>query len=443
LTTSDAIRRFAAPLLLIALAAGPAAAGSYDVFGTGPRAIALGGAYAAIADDISALYYNVAGLAQIDRLQLEVNYAAGESSLTINGRAQDIDPHRGTTFGGVIATEILSRRLALGLNLFVPDDHFMRFLVMSTNQPHSALSHNANHTFTLLSGASYGIFDWLMAGVGVQILATERGGIDFTINEKEPSEGAVFSNLSPTYAALAGIWLKPLDWLRVGASFRDKVEMNIELPNIIHIPPLTLFTDSGVAILRESTLNLIAISNSHFSPRTYTLGVAVAPEKHIQFSADGNFAQWSDMRADAPYASAFVAGGLADVFPTEPGKWPDPPNFHDTWNFGVGVEGRPLLTEHWRVACRGGYRLRPTPVPEQRHMNNYLDNDAHLFSIGVGGEGSKLSAYLPRSFSLDAFLQYQYSPVRVYHKAAAYDFISDLEFQQTWLFGGGGLSMRF
>jgi hypothetical protein len=326
----------------------------------------------------------------------------------------------------------------------MPDDHFLRFLVLSTNQPHSALAHNANHAFTLLAGLAGEVLPRrLSLGVGVNVLATERGGVDFTINEDEPSEGSVFSELSPAYAVMAGIWGKPLDWMQAGFAFRDKIEMSFALPNRIKIPPLTIFTKNQFALIRESELSLIAESNSHFSPRSYELGLSFEPLRELLLSTNLAYAEWSDMQTDAPYASAYVTGGLADVFPTEPGKHPKAPDFRDTLSVALGVEGRPVLQDHVRLALRAGYRYRPTPVPEQKYENNYLDADAHIMAAGFGLAGDRLAEWLPRSLSLDGFVQYQYSPERTYHKATAYDLIGDLTFQQTWLSGGGTLTVRF
>ena len=58
-----------AAILLVMLQAGSAAATSYQV-PVGPRAIAMGGAFTAIADDISGIFWNPAGLARIGHQEL-------------------------------------------------------------------------------------------------------------------------------------------------------------------------------------------------------------------------------------------------------------------------------------------------------------------------------------------------------------------------------------
>ncbi len=57
---------------LYAQAADAGLAGSFMRLGTGARALSMGGAYAGIADDITALYWNPAGLANIGKMDLGV-----------------------------------------------------------------------------------------------------------------------------------------------------------------------------------------------------------------------------------------------------------------------------------------------------------------------------------------------------------------------------------
>src|SRR3954467_2032929 len=87
------IRSFSGALAALVLAAGPVAAqvslpsdntaygttaGEFLLLGAGARGLSLGGAYAALATDISSLYYNPAGAAQIAKPGVSIstyNYA--------------------------------------------------------------------------------------------------------------------------------------------------------------------------------------------------------------------------------------------------------------------------------------------------------------------------------------------------------------------------------
>jgi hypothetical protein len=49
--------------------------GQPNSFGIGPRAMGMGGAFVAVADDASAAYWNVAGLAQLSSYEISLSSA--------------------------------------------------------------------------------------------------------------------------------------------------------------------------------------------------------------------------------------------------------------------------------------------------------------------------------------------------------------------------------
>jgi len=431
------------PFILILLFGGQAWAGAFDVFGTGPRAIAMGGAYSAIGEDISGLYYNVGALTQVHRLHAEFGYSYGEPSLTINGVSQDLDQNKGVHYGAIFSTTMLDHRISGGANIFIPDDHVMRFLVLPNNQPHEPLTANANHSVVCLVGGAVEVFKWMSVGGGINILGGNKGGINVTIHENSPSVGGLASQINSLFAPIAGLWFKPTSWLRIGAGYREKLVMELDLPNTIRIPPLSGFEGGGVPILRESELTVLAYTWSHFSPRAFELGVAAEPTDRLLFSANLTYMQWSAMATDAPATYVYVTGGLADIFPTMIGPLPPAPDFHDTLTPSFGFEGRPILDDHWRLDLRAGYRYRPTPVPDETGYNNYLDSNTHIFSSGIGLTASQFSEIFPRPLSLDGFVQYQYGEPRTYHKSSPTNITGDIKIEQTWWYFGGNLTLRF
>jgi long-chain fatty acid transport protein len=427
------------------LAALPAAAwaGPYEFFGTGPRAIALGGAYAALSDDASGVYYNIAGLTQVERFQVELGYVYGVPDMRIDDVRQNVNVNHGVSLGVVVSTLVKGHRLSTGVNAFVPDDHMMRFLEFPTNQPHSPFVANANHTIVSLAGVGFEAFRWLSVGAGLNMLASNRGGVDFQVNQNEPSEGALHSKIGSAFSPVAGLWSRPLDWLRAGFSYREKLVCRLELPNNIHIPPLTVSPDANIPILRKSELRLWADTWSHFAPRQFELGLAFEPHARVTASGDLTYMQWSEFQSDAPNTAVYLTGGLADVFPSTNGPKPPPPDFRDTWNPAVGVEGRPLVDPRVSLACRLGYRYRPTPVPAQIGLNNYLDSNTHIFSSGLGVTIGTFSEMLPRPLSLDGFAQFHWMTPRDTHKADPNDYIGDYRFAGQWWNFGGNLTLRF
>ena len=88
---------------LLVLLPGSAYAGSFDVFGYGARGIGLGGAMTATADDHTAVYYNPAGLARRDVVQLGTDIYTSVPSLNLDLSA---DPPRLLRAGAISRRQI-------------------------------------------------------------------------------------------------------------------------------------------------------------------------------------------------------------------------------------------------------------------------------------------------------------------------------------------------
>jgi long-chain fatty acid transport protein len=437
------VRRTIAICLFLWLAPAAALAGPYEFFGVGARASAMGGAYSALGDDAAGLYYNVAALTQVTRFQAEIGYSYGIPNMTINGVRQNVNLNNGFNIGTVVSSLIKGHRLTIGVDVYVPDAHMMRFLEFPTDQPHSPLVANDNQTIVTLAGAGFEAARWLSIGVGVNMLASNHGGVDLQINQNAPSEGSLHSRIGNFAAPIAGLWSRPVDWLRLGLSYREMVVCRLTLPNDIHIPALTGFPGTITPLLRPSELLLWADTWSQFAPRQFEFGAAFDPHPRLTASIDLTFQQWSQMKSDAPHTLINMTGGLEDVFPTTNGPPPPAPNFHDTFNPAIGVEGRAVVDPHATLALRAGYRYRPTPVPNQTGVNNYLDSNTHVVSSGFGLTLPTFSEILPRPVSLDGFVQYHYMMPRTVLKSDPNDWIGDYKFAGQWWNFGGTITLRF
>jgi long-subunit fatty acid transport protein len=325
----------------------------------------------------------------------------------------------------------------------MPDAHMMQFAVLSTREPHSPFYSDADQTVVSVAGAGFEAFRWLSIGAGLNMLASNNGGVDFRINERDPSSGSLKSRISGVFSPVAGLWSRPLDWLRAGFAYREKLVCRLVLPAEIHVPPLKVLPGNNLAILRQSELLLLADAWSHFSPRQFELGLAFEPHERLLASADLTYMQWSEMKSDIPRSTVYLTGGLADVFPTTNGAGPPPPDFHDTFNPEVGFEGKPMVDPRATLALRLGYRYRPTPVPEQTGLTNFYDSDTHIFSGGFGVTIGSFWDVLPQPLSVDGYAQYQWMTPRDNHKADPNDYIGDYRFEGQWWNFGGSLTLRF
>ncbi|HLP42623.1 MAG TPA: outer membrane protein transport protein, partial [Fibrobacteria bacterium] len=90
--------------------------------GVGARAISLGEAFTAVADDYSALYYNAAGMTQLSRSEFALNLGYGytENMASLNGAAARKGNLENTRLNAANLILTDGRRWALGLGYYVP-----------------------------------------------------------------------------------------------------------------------------------------------------------------------------------------------------------------------------------------------------------------------------------------------------------------------------------
>lgn len=90
--------------------------------GVGARAISLGEAFTAVADDYSALYYNAAGMTQLSRSEVAANLSYGffENQATLNGGRAAPASLETTKLNALTMVLTDGGRWALGLGYYVP-----------------------------------------------------------------------------------------------------------------------------------------------------------------------------------------------------------------------------------------------------------------------------------------------------------------------------------
>ncbi|VVS92668.1 OmpP1/FadL family transporter [Desulfoluna spongiiphila] len=185
------VKRFACAAVCVLAATTMAYGGSVDTYGIGARATALGGAYAATADDPFAAYYNPAGLSQIEGKVFAVGAHGVDptiqmSQFTVTNRSNmsqnlieptdfsdDSDllvaPHMGYA-------QKISEHFALGIAAYAPWGMELDWEDDPVKNPGA---YSAYHSYYKRYGVtptlSYKVNDKLSFGVGVTIGKSEAG----------------------------------------------------------------------------------------------------------------------------------------------------------------------------------------------------------------------------------------------------------------------------
>lgn len=378
------------PLLVLALAAGVAAlpapdadAAGYGRFQRGGRGAAQAGALVARADDPSAVFYNPAGLADLEGLQLSGGLDFSNATDEYRDRAS------GTTFRAdhsiqfppsVYLTWSDDERLgrwALGLGVDTPywyradfDPVFfpLRFVERVTElevwEVHPVAAYRLNDAWSVGGGLRYqtgGSLRGFNSTVGV-------GGSD-----GQPAFGEIFIDADADvdgYGFDLGTRYSSTLW-GFGAVYRSGVELEGDgevVRAIRDAPADPVAADRLRQIL--ATSGSLPFDTTVDLPWELATGVWFAPYPELRFELDLVLAGWSDFEQTFRGRDSVI--GAAPRRTLESG-------WDDTLSVRLGVEGEvsELLT------LSGGVALEPSPVPDDRVSPAFFRGDATVYAVGA------------------------------------------------------------
>ncbi len=229
----------------VTLAASGAAFGSgFSIFEQGAKATAMGGAFAATADDPSAIFYNVAGIAQ----QRHVEFLAGGTTINFSNqfKGDPMDPltvnttaqYRAHTFVPPNAYLVVpfGQNITFGLGVFTPFG-----LRTNWQEPWAGrfVSRDANvKTLSVEPAVAWQTSDGRLAlGVGAEY---RRSHISLNRNNAafNPLTGRIIdtanaylaSNWDNAWGWNAGLLFKPSPTWRLGLSYRAQMTIDYKSP---------------------------------------------------------------------------------------------------------------------------------------------------------------------------------------------------------------------
>jgi long-chain fatty acid transport protein len=400
-TARKAVRITGVALLALLATRVQVCANPLDNYGFGSRWVAMGGAVTALVDDVGAIYYNPAGLVRAESVQVTVGYFYADPNLKINGNDIGEDSVSGLSAGFVMppmklgtirigSVEIGPIKMGGGGGVHIPDKRVSRSLAIPYDQPTFIRYGARNQRMVIMTPFSFEIFPWLQVGAMVSMYLRASGGPDFLLRENRPdnrglwSEGSISATQRPSFFPTAGIQANPWDPLHLGFCYRGKNESLYKIPMKVHIEPLHIWPELPFALLGESLIDMNTVVYTFFSPEQFSFSLGYDWGEFLTVGLDINWERWSAFRQPAPEGATYYSGGIAVLVPPNP-NYPLPaPDFHDIVCPALGVEYRPLRLSHFELCLRGGYRFQPSPAPEATGWNNFLVNNTHVFSAGVG-----------------------------------------------------------
>lgn len=357
--------------------------------GQGAAASGMGNAFAAQADNPSALHYNPAGMAQLRGVQI---MAGG---LLVGGPLSHRSPDGTTTAGdhdGVVAWPPpahnyitanlqglgipLLDKLTVGVGVTTP-------FGSATRWPDSS-PFNATATFSALPlfdikpTFAYQLLPDLSIGAGVDIYTFSglfgEGHAEFQrilppgnkveLNGKDTALGF---NVGTLYTALRNGDGLPI--VNVAVVYRSQATLHLDGVQLVN----------GVKV-RDTTTTLVL-------PQVITGGIAVWPvrngEREWKLELNVDYIGWKSVR------NLDLRQPDGTVILSQPQNW------KSTYAILIGTEYRWLKMDRlpgWEVAVRGGYSNLQTQVPDSTFNPATPSADLHIISTGVGflckGNGS-------------------------------------------------------
>ena len=385
-----AFKRLAVCLIAVALLSpGVMLASGYSIFEQGAKATAVGGAFAATADDPSAMFYNVAGIA----FQRRLAAMTGATWITFNASFEgdpDSFPGEGATGTFEEHNFIIPTTYAVipvGENMTFGIAQFTAFGLRTDwangeTFPGRFISRDANLKTASLqpSFAWKTMNDRLAIGVGVEyrrarvILEQHVPAINpFTQRIVDVAEVQLDTDWEGDFGYNAGIiWVPAENW-RIGISHRT--DMEIEFDNgTAEFEQISTGNAELDAIIRATRLPPNqGISTSVPFPSLTHLGVAttVIPNWTVEFNAVK--ATWSEFDELAVEFDQTPANNIALE-----------QNWHDTWSYRIG--GSRQVTERWGVRLGAVYDENPQPVEVVGPLLPDADRVGVSYGLGYKGE---------------------------------------------------------
>jgi long-chain fatty acid transport protein len=376
------IRRVLALLVILLFSATSAMAAGFRLPEAGAKAMGMGFAFVAQADNPSAIYFNPAGLTQLEgqNVVLGVTYIRENGAeFTGNTPLTVLDPTLPTSetqkdldffVPNAYWTKKASPGFAYGVGLFVPFGLGQEYKDKNNSIFRNQITKIELMTFVINPTVAWEINDVLSVGVGIDLMYGQA-----TL-ERTPFSPLLGGNLYNSslegdgwaYGYNFGLLLTPSPNWKVGFSYRSPFTLEVKEGDveIRNISPAVSAGFFGGATSYDTKGD----ADIHM-PATATFGVAYIRDR-LTLEVDADYTFWSsydslDIRIKEPVAPVVVSTSAEK-------------NWEDVVAIYVGAEYR--VTDP--LALRLGFRYDPSPAPAETLGPELPDSDRLYYSAGVG-----------------------------------------------------------
>jgi len=373
----------------------PVRADLFDTYGFDAQGLAMAGARSASVDNLSALYYNPAGLAKVDDHAVGLSYLYTDADLNVDGATTPL-PDSSDLRGG---TAIIS--LGLDINRLIRIDRPATFAFGLSMKDDGTMVQLEDLEETEFSYVKYGsalarsviymglgveaIEGLLSIGLGAHAMIGGEVAATMTMDAEDlsttqeviPTEQNFWMKMEMKLYPIAGVMLTPTEDLSLGFTYRDGIK--VELDPFLADIALTL--GSHAAHIKAYTAILSFMQPSSQAGAAYRLG-------GLTIEGDVNYECWSEFELSVPREMRRNA-----------------PEFDDVLSYRLGLEYRKDNMKFW-----AGYQYAPSVLPDDMNGAHFLDADRHIIGLGIGTARTDRWKLLPRPLELSLAVQDQYLP---------------------------------
>jgi len=342
---------------------GTVMADGFHLAGQSPEAVGKGNAFVATANTAAAVYYNAAGLSQIDASSVQVGFyaIAIDTEARVAGGKFDLDDDI-QVVPQIYSAFRLNEKVVLGLGINSPfglSSDWGNDTTFNTTATSSELEYA-----TVWAVASYQVNECFSVGGG---LGFHHADIDLRRSLGFPDSEFSFQGEDQAISwTVSALW-QPSEKHSFGAVYRSKTDFTLE--GKVNIVPLLPQNNGQV---------------DFSTPATFAVGYSYRPNKRWNIEVNVEWVNWDDFGT-----LILEQDGAPDT--------PIPFEWEDSFVYSIGAEydfGNGYLG-------RVGYNFIESSQPDEFYNPGIADADRHWLTLGIGHKGE--------SWSWDAAYQYAFS----------------------------------
>jgi long-chain fatty acid transport protein len=369
------------PALITIAFSGSASAAGFQLLEQ--NASGLGNAYAgsaAVAENASTIFYNPAGMTQLQDIEVSTGVALVSTSYKFTNNGSSTGVLAGNSDGGAdgyLPNAYLSWRVAkdisLGLGIGAPFG-----LVTQYDNPWSGAAQSVKFevkTINVNPSVAWRANDWLSVG----------GGVNYQTLDAEYMRAVAVTN-GPLAATTATLKLNDTAWgwnvgalftlnpaTKIGVAYRSTVKYEATGNIALSGPAAGALSAGGAASDVKASVKL---------PDSFILSGTQKLGDQWELLGDISWTGWSSIpKIDIMRTSGIGSGTLAQTLDTE---------FRDTWRVAAGATYK--LNDAWKLKFGIAYDQTPVKGATTR-LVSLPDNDRTWFSIGTQWKPAKNTTF--------------------------------------------------